>query len=289
VSLASLSSLSSAASELVAVIAPAIVSITTKRSRSSGIVWRPGLIVTADDALDDGPIAVRQHERTYAGELVGRDPATDIAVLRIDAPALPAAALTAAPTRAGAVALAVGARDGYPIVALGLVASSGPAWRSMRGGAIDARIDLDLSLRREAQGGLVVDADGAGLGMAVFAPNRRAMVIPSATIERVAQVLEVRGRVPRGYLGLALKPVRLDGADAPAAMVMHVEADGPGAKAGVRQGDLIETWDGQPIPGIGALLRSLGPESIGTVAELGVRRSGMATAIPLTIGERPAA
>lgn len=284
-----LSAFSDSASDLVAAIAPTIVSVATRRSRSSGFIWRPGLVVTADDALDEGPIQVRQNEQIFPAALVGRDPTTDIALVRIDAPALPAARLSPTNPRAGAVALAVGAREGHAIVALGAVAAIGPSWRSLRGGAIDARIDLDLTLRREAQGGLVATPDGAGFGMAVFAPHRRAMVIPSATIERIAPMLEARGHVPRGYLGLVLQPVRLDGEDGRAAMVMHVEPDGPAARAGLTQGDVIETWDARPIGSVTALLRSLGPESIGARATLGVRRGGVAAPIALTIGERPAA
>jgi S1-C subfamily serine protease len=70
--------------------------------------------------------------------------------------------------------------------------------------------------------------------MAVFGPRRRVLVIPSATIDRVAAKLETHGRIPRGYLGLALQPVRLDDSST-GAMVMSVDASGPGARAGVRK------------------------------------------------------
>jgi len=115
----------------------------------------------------------------------------------------------------------------------------------MRGGDIGARIELDLVLRSQAEGGPVLDAAGNMLGMAVFGPRRRVLIIPVATVERVATRLEVHGRSARGYLGLSLQPVRLDAGGA-GAIVMGVDASGPSAAAGIRQGDVITAWDGPP-------------------------------------------
>ena len=89
--------------------------------------------------------------------------------------------------------------------------TSGPGWRSMGGGEIDARIELDPSLRREAEGGVALDADGKAFGMTAFGPRRRVFAIPAATVARVASHLETHGRIARGYLGLGLQPVRLHG------------------------------------------------------------------------------
>jgi S1-C subfamily serine protease len=171
-------------------------------------------------------------------------------------------------------------------VASGVVAVAGPAWRSMRGGDIDARIALDLRLRHVAEGGLALDAAGQAFGMAVRGP-RQTLVIPHATIERVATKLASDGRIARGYLGLALQPVRVEGGVG--AMVMAVEARGPGEAADVRQGDVIVAWNGQPLQGVRALSRALGPDSVGTIAELSILRAGSATTARLTIAERPAA
>lgn len=185
--------------------------------------------------------------------------------------------------------LTVGAREGGPLAALGVVASSGPAWRSMRGGEIDARIELSPGLPRQAVGGLVLDARGRCLGMAVRGPRRRTLVIPATTIERIANRLEKDGRIPRGYLGLGLRPVLADADGAQAALILSVDGNGPGAAAGCRQGDLIVSWDGQPLAGVGALLRSLGPDSVGRLINLGLRRGGEPLLLKLTIGERPQA
>jgi S1-C subfamily serine protease len=122
--------------------------------------------------------------------------------------------------------------------------------------------------------------------MAVFGPRRRVLVIPSATIERVAPRLETHGHVARGYLGLGLQPVRLDDGGV-GAIVMSVDRDGPGAAAGLAQGDVIAAWDGRPIESVSALRRALGPESVGSKAMLSLKRAGASAQATITIGERP--
>ncbi|MDB5406097.1 MAG: hypothetical protein JWL84_1009 [Rhodospirillales bacterium] len=287
----SLEALSTALSDIVAAAAPSVVAVHSRRSLSSGFAWRSDLVVTADEALaEEGDIAVVVNggERR-AATIVGRDATTDVAVLRVEGGGLAPVTFAPQPVRTGALALAVGAQAGAPLSTFGSVASAGPAWRSMRGGQIDARIELDLRLRRQAEGGLALDAGGRAFGMAVSGPRRRTLVIPAVTIDRVAGTLERLGRIPRGYLGVALRPVRVEGNDGMGAMIMSVDKDGPAAAAGVRQGDVIVSWDGASLPGVGALLRALGPDSIGRVVSLGIRRGGAPVDLSLTIGERPQA
>jgi len=287
--LAPLTSLSASLSGLVAATAPSIVAIHSHRALSSGFIWKTGMIVTADEALaDEGEVAVTlSGGKRISATIAGRDPTTDIALLRADIDAVSPIALDGSAPSAGALAVVVGGREGEAVAALGVVATSGVAWRSMRGGEIDARIELDLSLRRHAEGGLALDASGQAFGMAVFGPRRRVLVIPAATIARVAAQIEAHGKVARGYLGLGLQPVRLDRDGGVGAMVMSVDGDGPGAKAGVRQGDVLQAWDGQPIGSVNALLRALGPASVGKTVALSLRRGGETRAIVLEIGERP--
>ena len=185
------------------------------------------------------------------------------------------------------IVLAVGSREGAPVCACGVVSAAGPGWRSLRGGEIDARIELDLRLRPSAEGGVALNAEGRPIGMTVFGPRRRVLVIPAATIERVAAQLAAHGRMPRGYLGLSLQPVRVDAAGI-GAMVMGVAEDGPGAKAGVHQGDVIVAVNGEPIRSVSTLLRTLGPASVGVVVDLSLRRAGQPVELALTVGERPA-
>jgi S1-C subfamily serine protease len=280
---------SDALADLVADAAPSVVAVHSARSRSSGFVWRPGLIVTADEALaEEGDISVTlPGGETGAAIVAGRDPTTDVAVLRVDRLEAPTASLQSATPAAGALALAVGRQQGAPIAAFGSVSLVGDAWRSLRGGDIDARIELDLSLRRAGEGGLALDASGRAFGMAVFGPRQKALAIPAATIERVAAKLASDGRIARGYLGLGLQPTRLDGAGGIGAMVMNVDPGGPGAAAAVRQGDVIVAWDGQPIRDLRTLLRALGPDSVGSTVKLSVLRGGAPVEAALTIGERP--
>jgi S1-C subfamily serine protease len=287
--LAPLTNLSASLSGLVAATAPSIVAIHSHRALSSGFIWKTGMIVTADEALaDEGEVAVTlSGGKRISATIAGRDPTTDIALLRADIGAVSPIALDGSAPSAGALAVVVGGREGEAVAALGVVATSGVAWRSIRGGEIDARIELDLSLRRHAEGGLALDASGQAFGMAVFGPRRRVLVIPAATIVRVAAQIEAHGKVARGYLGLGLQPVRLDRDGGVGAMVMSVDGDGPGAKAGVRQGDVLQAWDGQPIGSVNALLRALGPASVGKTVALSLRRGGETRAIVLEIGERP--
>jgi S1-C subfamily serine protease len=281
---------STALADLVRDVAPSLVSVQSERARSTGFSWRPGLIVAAENALaDDGDISIIAHDRALSpAQVVGRDPSTDVAILRTartDLSSTPVATRTPA---AGALAVVVGARDGAPNAALGVVSFEGPQWRSLRGGVIDARIELDAELARSSEGGLALDAQGQAFGMAVFGPRRRTLVIPMPTIDRVAELLTTKGRIARGYLGLSLQPVKLD-AGGIGAMAISVDAKGPGAAAGVRQGDVIVAWNGEPLHGLHHLMRLLGSDSVGATAKLALRRAGEPLELDLTIGERPQA
>jgi S1-C subfamily serine protease len=285
--LAPLAALSSALADVVARAAPSIVSVHSHRSRATGFVWKPGLIITADEALaDEGEVEIGLADgSTIAATIAGRDHTTDIALLRADT-GLTQVKLAAAVPALGTLAVVVATDRDAPSAALGMVSVSGKGWRSLRGGEIDARIELGVRLRDSQQGGLALDASGEAFGMAVLGP-RRVLVIPTATIERVAPQLEARGRIARGYLGVGLQPVRLD--DGMGAMVMNVDKTGPSATAGIRQGDVIVAVNGQKLSGVRALLRTLGPASVGTVVDVAVHRGGEPVSFKVTIGERPEA
>ena len=283
-----LETLSGALADLVAKSAPSVVAIESERARSSGFVWRPGLIVTANEALaEDGgyAVALPGGDRIVA-TLIGRDATTDVALLRVEASNLEPVAFEAATIRPGALTLVVGSQDGAPVAAVGTVSFVGPGWRSMRGGEIDARIELGLSLPRQAEGGVAVDVGGGAFGMAVFGPRRRVLVIPFKTVERVVAKLETHGRIPRGYLGLGLQPVRVEQVGT-GLIVMSADPAGPGAAAGIRQGDVLTAWDGHPIGRFHSLLAALGPESVGSSVLLSLRRGGEPVEVRLTIVERP--
>jgi S1-C subfamily serine protease len=281
-----LSSLSTALEGVVAKARLSVVSVHSRRSRATGFVWKQGLIVTADEALaDEGEIAIKLADgSSRPATIAGRDHTTDIALLRVDTAGLAPATLSSKVPALGALSVVVAAERGTPTAALGAVSLSGERWRSLRGGDIDARIELDVRLAFSHQGGLALNAAGEVFGMAVLGP-RRVLVIPSATIERVAARLETHGRVARGYLGLGLQPVKLD--DGTGAMVMSVDKTGPSAAAGIRQGDVIVAWNGEKLTSVRALLRALGPDSVGSAVDLAVRRADEPMNFKLTIGERP--
>lgn len=282
--------LSTALEGMVADLAPSVVSVVSHRMRASGFIWRAGLVVTSDEALaEDGEVRVTlPGGDNLAAHVVGRDPGTAVALLRIERPDLPPVALTASLPSPGALVLAVGAESGAPTAALGAVSVSSGSWQSMRGGEIDARIELDTRLRGAAEGGLVVNAAGQAFGIAVFGPRRRVLVIPSVTIDRVAAKLESHGRIPRGYLGLGLQPVAIEG-HGTGAMVMNVDPKGPAVAADIHQGDVLVRFDGKPITRLQPLLRSLGPDSVGRLVEIELRRGGQSHQTKLQVGERPAA
>ncbi|WP_410052670.1 S1C family serine protease [Bradyrhizobium sp. SZCCHNS2096] len=290
--LSALTSLSSALNAIVVQAAGAVVSVHSHRSRATGFVWKPGLVVTAEEALaDEGEITlVFADGSTRPATIAGRDHTTDVALLRFEAADLPGtltpAGLKNAVPPLASLAVVVATDDGAPTAALAMVSKSAGAWRSLRGGEISARIELGTRLRRSQEGGLVLSADGRAIGMAVLGP-RRTLVIPAATIEHVAGRLETHGRIARGYLGVGLQPVKLD--DGIGAMVMSIDKNGPAAAAGLRQGDVLTALNNQSFSSMRALMRELGPDSVGAVVDVAGLRGGEPVRFALTIGERPAA
>ncbi|MBV8573562.1 MAG: trypsin-like peptidase domain-containing protein, partial [Acetobacteraceae bacterium] len=167
--------------------APAIVSVHSHRSRASGFVWKAGLVVTADEALaEEGEVTIRLADGAeHAATIAGRDHTTDIALLRVEAKHIAPIALSQIKPPLGSLAVVVAAEGGVATASLGMVSLVGERWRSLRGGDIDARLELDVRLRHSHEGGLALDASGQAFGMAVRGP-RRVLTIPAATIERVA-------------------------------------------------------------------------------------------------------
>jgi S1-C subfamily serine protease len=283
----SLLPLSNAVAALVREAGRRVVGVHSQRSRASGWFWRPQLIVAPSDVIaDEGPIRVTlPGGDTVEATLKGRDPSTDVALLRVERADVTPVTLSPEAVEAGAITVVVGAAEGTPTAALGVVSRAGGNWRSVRGGDMGPRIELDVVLRASAEGGVVVDAAGHAIGMAVFGPRKRVLVIPAATIERVASQLDRDGRIARGYLGLGLQPVRLDNGGE-GAMVMSVDATGPAAAAGVRQGDIVVGWNGQPLRTV-AIVRELGPGSVASVVRMSATRAGEPVEFDVTIGARP--
>jgi S1-C subfamily serine protease len=294
----SLATISDLAADLLDGIAPRLMTIHGRRhGTSSGILWRPGLVVTAEEALeaDEDVTVTRPDGSQVTADIIGRDPSTDIALLRIEEQ--PLGEITFHPTgglRAGHPILAAGRQPEGLSAALGIVALVGGPWRSLRGGQIDRRIHLDHRLDFQSEGGVALDTSGRLVGMTVLGPRGRVLVIPSETIERVAPQLLDKGHVARGYLGLGLQPVHIDKAAADTAgltepqglIVISVDQDGPGQTAGIRQGDILVRWNADALPSVRRVYTLLGPESVGQSVDLGIVRAGTHMTLAVEIKER---
>lgn len=283
-----LAALSDALAGLVAQAAPRVVAVHGRDGRaSSGFLWQDNLVVTAAETLErEEDIALTLPDgREVAATLAGRDPGTDVALLRAEIGAAPGWATAEA--RTGALAVALGRVEAGAVATLGMTALVGPEWRSQRGGRIDQKLVFDLTLTAQAEGGPLLDAHGRLLGMAVFGPRRRVLGIPAATIARVAEVLKDRGRVARGYLGLALQPVRHGGVQG--LIVLGVDPGSPAGQAGLLLGDVLVRLDGAPLASVREMLARLEPEMVGRAVQLEVVRAGQAFTVSATVAERPSA
>jgi S1-C subfamily serine protease len=280
-----LSDLSNDAAALAEQVAPRVVAVEGANGRiSSGFIWRTGLVVTAEEA-HDGEDELTLHlgnGATSKATLAGRDPSTDVALLRAETPEFGDWAAADA-VKPASFALVAGRGENSAIATLTSVGEVGPAWRSMRGGRIDANIVLALRLSARTEGAAVVAPDGKLIGMAVSSPRRRALVIPASTIARAVATLNEKGYVPRGWLGVMLHPV----GSGSGAIVLGIEDGSPATAAGLLVGDVITTWEGDAIGSVGSIAQRLGGSAVGSKVKLGVSRGGNAHDVEVTLGERP--
>jgi S1-C subfamily serine protease len=281
--------------DLVARTAKSVVAVHGAGRPLSGILWRPGVVVTAEESLegDDNITVTLPGGRQVAATLAGRDPTTDVAALRIEADGVPPVATAeASGLRPGQLVLAVGNYEGAAVAGLGTLAFVGGSWQSSRGGAIDSFLRLDLGLNPSAEGGAVVDPRGSVVGMAVFGPRRRVLAIPAATINRSLDQLLAKGHVSRGYLGAGLQPIRGARHSQAAAdqargiLVVSIDPQGPAARGGMFVGDIITAWNGKPVERVREIMRLLGPDSVGGTVELALTRAGASASLKVVIGER---
>ena len=273
------------------------------RIAASGIYWRDGIVVAASHTIrkeQEITVTLPNGTRTTAN-LIGRDGGTDLAVLRLDAPAAGAAVSVpvfgpAEALRVGALVLAVGrpGDDGVS-TSLGVISATSDRWRTWSGGEIDRFVRLDLSIYDGFSGGALVDADGSVLGVNCSALARGTpLTIPNATVDRVVDALLTRGHVARAYLGVAMQPARLTNAlaerlelpDQRGVLVVMVESDSPADRAGLLVGDLIVAAAGNPVAEPQDVAELLGGEQVGAALELSVVRGGERRSLTVTVGER---
>ena len=277
--------------------APAIVTVHARRRLpSTGIHWRPGVIVTADHTVraEEDITVTTPDGRALPAVLAGRDPGTDLAVLTVkDAGSATAALGDDAALKVGHLVLALGYG---PRVSWGVIGALGPRWRSWRGGEIERLVRLDLTLYPGFSGGPLVDAGGRVVGLNTSGLARDArLTVPATTVTRVADELLRTGHVSRGYLGLGMQPVRLPEplrrqlglTHETGLIVVTVEPDGPAARAGVLLGDVLVALDGAPVSDLDDVQARLGSNRIGVAVPAVLVRAGARTELSITVGVQP--
>jgi S1-C subfamily serine protease len=269
-----------------------------RRLPASGIVWSSdGVIVTAHHVVErDDNIGVGlPNAETVSATLVGRDPTTDLAVLRAQATDLtPPTWAEPEDLRVGHLVLGLG-RPGRTVQAtLGIVSALGESWRTPAGGRIEPYLQTDLVMYPGFSGGPLVDVAGRVLGLNTSALLRGiSLSVPTSTLRQVVETLLTHGRVRRGYLGVGAQPVRLPGGLAEelgqetGLLLVSVEPEGPAGSAGLTLGDTIVALDGQPVRHMDELLALLGGDRVGVSVPIRIVRGGQAQEVTVTIGERP--
>lgn len=268
------------------------------RHPASGLIWSgEGLIVTADHVLErDEDILVGLPDgQEAAATIVGRDPSTDLALLKVATQGLEPIETVDA-VRVGALVLAVGRPGVEPSATFGVVSALGGPSRTRRGGMLDGFIRTDAVLYPGFSGGALVDASGRAIGLSTSHFGQGAgFALPVQTVRRVADALRQGGRVKRGYLGVTSQPVALPVSmqertalqQETALLLLGVEPGGPADRAGVLVGDLLVALAGAPLRDTEDLQQALTSDRVGQSVPLRLLRGGQLVDVNVTVGERP--
>ena len=265
-----------------------------RRMPASGIVWADGVILTADHVIErEEEITVGLPDgKEVPATIAGRDPGSDLAVLRAQAGL--AAAPSAESAKVGHLVLAVGrpGNDGLT-AAMGVISAVGGPWRSGRGGTVEGYIRADVTMYPGFSGGPLVDAEGRVVGINSSGISRiGGLTIPAPAAQKVVDALLTHGRLKRGFLGLTSQPVRLPASIVGAAgqetglLVARIAADSPADKGGILIGDILIGLAGHPIKDTDDLQALLGPERVNQPAPVRIVRGGELREITVTVGER---
>lgn len=295
------SSLSQLSRDLAAVVAAASPYAAQvdggQRQSASGTVFAgDGVIVAASHNLerDEDVVVGLEGGKRLPATLVGRDHATDLAVLRVEASGL------AAPQWSDLAGLAVGqlavlvGRPGRQVrAALAMISDVRDSWRSPAGAKLERYVEMDAARERGFSGSVVVDAAGQPLGIASSGLlRRRGLMVPGETLRRVVDSLLAHGRVRRGFLGIGAYPVRLqteleERLGQPIGLILvGVQPDSPAAAAGLVLGDVLLAFEGQPLSDLTQLHSLLSEERIGKQATLRILRGGEPRDVTVTVGAR---
>jgi len=265
----------------VSAAAPSVVHVARGRAGGTGIAWSDELVVTASFHVPDRtrvgvPLPTGDLDQRDA-EVIGRDPGTDVALLKVAGGKLaPAKTREIDGLAVGNLALAIGRPGRTARASLRAIGVLGPDLRTPWGGKLDRYIESDRQIPRGFAGGPLVDADGAVIGMNTRTLLRGCdLAIPVVTLRRVVDELAQHGGVRRGYLGVGTYPAQ------GGALVSSVEDGGPAHAAG----DLIVEVDGAAIAGPDALRLALGDRP-GQAVKLGVMRGGARIELAATLGSR---
>lgn len=288
--------LSNALAETVATAGRGIVCVEARRRLpATGIVWSAdGVIVTAHHVVerdDNIHIGLPNGERVAAA-LVGRDPSSDVAVLRTDSTGLTALKSAAQDAlRVGHLVLALG-RPGKDVLAThGIVSALGDPWRS---GAteVDRYLQTDVVMYPGFSGGALVSVTGELLGMNTSAMRDTSLAIPTTTLARVVDTLLKHGKVRQGYLGIGAQPVKLPSAlrdqlgQETGLLIASVEADSPADRAGLLLGDTLVGLDGKTVRHMDDLAGLLSGDRVGKAFTAKIVRGGQIQELDITVGER---
>jgi S1-C subfamily serine protease len=296
-----LASFSNELAKLVEEFQPYVVAVHARgHFPSSGVHWRPGIIVTADHTIrreEDIQVTLPDGKRADA-VLAGRDPGTDIAALKVEDLGSPATQTGRGDAvKAGELALVLGrSPDSGPNASLGVISAVSGPWRTWRGGRLENYIRLDATMFPNSSGGAVVDVRGRLLGIATSALSRIAgLAIPASSVNRVLDILLTKGHVPRGYLGIGAQPVGIPDAlranlsltAKSGIMVVKVEAGGPADKAGMLLGDILVSLGDAPLEDFEDLQSISDSGIIGKQVKARVIRAAAIQELTVTVGERP--
>jgi S1-C subfamily serine protease len=290
--------------ELSAAAAPPGKSVVTvfgrRRLPSSGILWRKGVVVTADHTIqreEEISVLLPGSERA-AAKLAGRDPGTDLAVLKLDVDAQVPEFGDPTQLKLANLVLALGrTRAGSLVASAGIVGGIGGELRTWRGGRIDQSIRLDLELYPGFSGGPLVGVDGKVLGVNTSGLGRgRPVTIPVATVNRTVDELLEKGYIARPYLGIAMQPVRipesargkLKSSPVGGLIVLHVESGSPADQAGIVLGDVIVELQGKPALDLGYIRGVLAGSKIGDSIGATILRSQEPKELSVKLAERSA-
>jgi S1-C subfamily serine protease len=285
--------------DLIEGASPSVVRVRGRGSiDSTGVVWSAeGLIVTAHHTVhrDEHLKVVLEDGTELDATLVGRDPGTDVAVLKVEGQKLtpPKWSDVEGTTRVGHVVLALG-RPGKTVRAtMGIVGVLGGEYRTNAGGKVERFVQPDNSLPRGFSGGLLLDLEGRALGINTMALTRGGLTVPTETLRRVVAEIGTHGRVRKGFLGVGVYPVSLPAAQRTAAgqesgaLVVAIAPDSPAEKAGVTVGDIILAIDGEAVA-TPADLSALLSDRVEREVTMKILRAGTVSEVKATTATREA-